>query len=390
MRRLEVAGALLTAITVLAGVASGAVAYSPPEMRLRELDVSDQQVGPWRPLPGAELASANGYQLGVVLEQSGQHVLVELTELPAGASAEDQRNVYHLCFEQTGTPGEVVDLDQRIRYAGDGSYGVRMTVSDAQDASTGCTTANPASATGTFTVSTHTAVRRIGPRPLVLNPFGGPRKFSGWAIDRPELGGFPELTCATNAVVQPDGSLAGTVERTFPASRDRRIPNEPYVVNYVDLEQPGVWTCVGRQYQGGGLIPPPWSAPTEPELVRELWAGLDDHVIADARPPRFAMAATAEDYHAGARVKLRVFRARCGRKPKGVTATRSRVRSNGKVRFRFRLPRLRRNEEAAVFTTDSTASGSRLIVPRRRSEPNLALVRSGSRATLHQTLAGCA
>jgi hypothetical protein len=124
--------------------------------------------------------------------------------------------------------------------------------------------------------------------------------------------------------------------------------------------------------------------------VRELWAGLDDHVITDARAPRFAMTATTEDYNASAKVKLRVFRARCRGKPRRVAVARSRVRANGKVRFGFRLPRLRRSEEAAVFTTDSTGSGSRLIVPRRRDEPNLALVRSGARTTLHQTLAGCA
>src|SRR3954464_10744913 len=116
MRRLVAAGAVLIAATLLAVGPSAAAAYSTPDLRLRELDPGDQPVGPWLPLPGATLHSANGYELGVVLENSGEHVLVEVTSVPAGASAADQREVYPtLCFEQSGTPGSVVDLDQRIR-----------------------------------------------------------------------------------------------------------------------------------------------------------------------------------------------------------------------------------------------------------------------------------
>src|SRR4051794_1900100 len=156
MRRVAIA--LFSVLTALAVGASAAAAYSTPELRLRELDVGDQPVGPWLTLDGASLLSANGFELGVVLEKSGEHVLVEVTSVPPGASIADQREVYPtLCFSQTGTPGTVVDLDQRIRYAGNGSYGVRMTVSDAPDASTGCTTANAASASGTFATNARTA-----------------------------------------------------------------------------------------------------------------------------------------------------------------------------------------------------------------------------------------
>src|SRR4051812_21118131 len=149
--------------------APGALAYSAPQLRLKELDVSDQPVGDWLPLSGAQLHSANGYELGVVLEQSGEHVLVEVTQVPPGTTPADQREVYPtLCLSHTGTPGDVIDLDERIRYAGNGSYGVRMTASDARDASTGCTTANATSAEGTFAVDAETGIRRLGPRPLVL------------------------------------------------------------------------------------------------------------------------------------------------------------------------------------------------------------------------------
>jgi hypothetical protein len=381
MRRLGAVGALLIAAATLAASASGAAAYSTPELRLRELDPGDQQVGEWRPLADAELHSANGYELGVILEKSGQHVLVELTSVPAGASIDDQREVYSLCFEQAGTPGDVVDLDQRIRYAGNGSYGVRMTVSDAQDASTGCTTANATSGSGTFTVDAQTQVRRIGRSPLVLNTHARRPKFAGWAIDPPDLAGFPRLLCATDAVLP--------VVKTVVADRDRRVPGERYVVSYEELPQPGVWTCVAEQFQGGGLVRPPPSAPTAPELVREVWYGLNDPAIADASAPRFVINARTDAYKAGARVKLRLFRARCNKRPRHVAVARGRVRANGRFSLRFRLPRLRGREEVAIFTADSNLSGSRLIVPRRRGEPNLALVRSGGRSTLHGTLTGC-
>jgi hypothetical protein len=67
----------------------------------------------------------------------------------------------------------------------------------------------------------------------------------------------------------------------------------------------------------------------------------------------------------------------------------ARVRPNGRLRLGFKLPPLRRRDRVAIFTTDSNLSGSRLIVPHRRSEPNLALVRTGHRVRLGFTLTGC-
>jgi hypothetical protein len=265
-----------------------------------------------------------------------------------------------------------------------------MTVSDAQDASTGCTTANAASGAGTFAVDAQTKVRRIGPRPLVLNTLVSHPKFGGWAIDPPALAGFPQLVCATDAVRQPDGSITGPVTKTILTDSDRRAPGEAYVGEYDELPQPGVWTCAAQQRLGGGLIRPPWSAPTPPELIREVWYGLEDPVLSDARGPRFALAATTGAYKAGATVKLRLLRHRCGRKPRRVVVARSRVRPGGKVKLSFALPRLRRRESVAIFESDSNLSGSRLIVPHRRREKNLALARTRSGgAKLVRTLFGC-
>jgi hypothetical protein len=177
--------------------------------------------------------------------------------------------------------------------------------------------------------------------------------------------------------------------KTILADRDSRAPGEPYVASYEALSQPGVWTCVAHQYQGGGLVRPPWSAPTPPELIREVWYGLDDHALTDATAPGFVLTAKTGAYKAGATVKLRLLRQRCGRKPRRVGVARSRVRPSGKLKFSFGLPRLRRRDSVAIYATDSNLSDSRLIVAHRRPEPNLALVRSGRHSRLVPTLTGC-
>jgi hypothetical protein len=379
------------ALLVLAGPVSDALAYAPPQMKLKELDVSDQPVGPWIDLAGASLDSANGYELGVVLEKSGQHVLVELTALPEGAAAADQYEIYSLCFAQSGTPGEVVGLDQRIRYAGNGAYGVRMTVSDSSDASSGCKTANPASAEGSFTVNAETTIRRLGRKPLVLNTLVRKPKFAGFAIEPPDLAGFPELVCALDAVRQPDGSLTGSLTKNFPGGSDRRVKGEEYVADLDELPRPGVWTCAAHQHRGGGIVRPPWSEPSEPELVREFWYGLARPFIPAkaSHGPVFQVVDTLPRYLAGARVSFRVNRSRCGKKLRAVATARSRVSKKGKVRFRFRLPQLGRFEEEMIFRPQSNIKGTRLVVPGPRFERSLSLTQEGRKRTLAGTLTSC-
>ena len=382
---------LALALCVAAGSAADATAYAPPQMKLRELDVSDRPVGPWIDLAGANLRSANGVELGVVLEKSGQHVLVELTSLPAGASASDQYEVYNLCFAQTGTPGAVVDLDQRIRYAGNGTYGVRMTVSDSRDASSACKTANPASSEGSFSVDAHTTIRRIGQSRAVLNTLERRPKFAGFAINPPPLGHFPKLVCALNAVRQADGSLKGPVTKTLFGEADRRVMGEDYVADLDLLPRPGMWSCVGQQHIGGGLIRSPWSEPSKPELVREVWYGLERPFIPRraSHGPVFKIVDKLEPYMAGARVSFQIFRSRCDKKLRRVTTAHTRIGERGQVRLSFRLPRLGRTERVAIYQARSNISGTKLIIPVRRDEPSLELTQQGGKRTLAGTLGGC-
>lgn len=367
---------LVSAVAVLASLAPAApaAAYGPPQMRLRELDVSDRPVGPWRVLDGAQLRSANGFELGVVLERSGQHVLVEVTAVPAGTSIDAQREVYDLCFEHTGTPGEVVDLDQRIRYAGNGTYGVRMTVSDSPDASSACTTANPATAQGTFGVDARTTIRRVGAPRLVLDLTDDSPAFGGWAVDPPDLAGSAQVRC----------TLGGGVTQTLTTTKDPRLPGEPYAADFVGLSRPGRWTCAGRQSAGGALIPPAWSEPIGPELVREAWYGLSESVPA-GRARNARVSARMKTWHAGATVRMRLRRAMCGRRLRTVTATRAKVSPSGRLVFRFRLPKLRRHEDFAIYRPQTTISGAPLVVSRPEEEDTLALTRDG----LQKTLSAC-
>jgi hypothetical protein len=382
-------GALAALLVTLFATAPGAAAYSTPDLRLRELDVSDQPVGPWLPLASAALSSANGPELGVVLEKSGEHVLVEVTSVPAGASVADQREVYPtLCSRRPGRPAP-----SSTSTSGFATRQRLLRRADDRLRRPGCIHGlHPpprGRRLGHLLRGRAAKLRRIGPRPLVLNTIVRHPKFGGWAIDPPALAGFPELVCATDAVRQPDGSITGPVTKSIPAAGDGRAPGTPYVASYQELPQPGVWTCAAHQVQGGGLVRPPWSEPTPPELIREVWYGLEHRTLADATAPRFALTADTGAYKAGATVKLRLFRRRCGRKPRGAAVARSRVGKSGKLRFRFDLPRLRRRESVAIYAADSNLSGSRLIVPHRRPELNLALVRSHGRSTLEPTLTGC-
>jgi hypothetical protein len=367
----------LLAVAVLLATAGQAAAYGPPQLRLRELDVSDQPTGAWRALDGAQLHSAYGAELGVVLEKSGEHVLVEVTSVPAGSTPADQKEIYSLCFQQTGTVGEVVDLDQRIRYAGNGSYGIRMTVSDSSDASSACKTANPATADGTFGMEAHTAVRRIGASPIVLDSNDETPPFGGWAIDPPDLGHFPELQCAL------DG---GSVTKSVPASRDSRVKGEPWVVDAASLPRPGVWSCTGHLLQSGALVESPRSAPTEPELIRDSWYGLYEPQVSGRRPQSVRLIAHGEKYYAGATVKLRLRRSRCGHKLGKPKVVKAKLSPAGKLVFRLHLPRLRRTQTGVIYRVFSTISGSRLIVSRKREEPPIAVTRDEG---IFKTLTPC-
>lgn len=364
---------LVSAVAVLASLVlvAPAAAYGPPQLRLKELDVSDRPVGAWRTLDGAQLHSANGFELGVVLQQSGQHVLVELTAVPPSSTVADQREVYDLCFENTGTPGEVVDLDQRIRYAGNGTYGVRMTVSDSPDASTSCKTANPATAAGAFTVDAQTVIRRVGAPQLVLDATDPSPAFGGWVVDPPDLAGRAEVRC----------SLGGTLTETLFATKDRRMPGEPFAADFGGLPRPGRWTCAGHQSAGGALIPPGFSEPVGPELVREAWYGLFESAFR-GRAGNAGVTARAERWYAGAIVRLRLRRAVCGSRLRTITVAKAKVSRAGRLAFHFRLPKLHRFQDFAIYRPETTISGSELVVSRRREEDTLALTRDGLQKTL--------
>lgn len=383
---------MLALAIVLAGLAAApAAAHAPPQIYLRQLDVSNRPTGSWISLPGAHIASVNGYELGVRLETSGEHVLVELTSEPSPGLP--QKEIYDLCFAQTGARGTIRDLDERIHYAGNGGYGVKVTVSDAPDASTGCTTANAASSTGTFTVHGSISIRRIGARPLVIDPLlRHPPPPAGWRIDAPPLSSFPDVMCFRDARRKPDGSLTGKDPTPVTADRSRRVPAGAFYADAADLRDAGTWTCQAEVANGSALTKPP-IAVTRPEFVRMRWYGLDHLALPDFGAPVFTLRGDTPEGAGGGRVTLRLTRRICGGKPRRGPTVHARVsRRTGKVSLRFRLPRLKRSEGAALYTATTTISGARAMVGRRVDlGPSLELTRDRHhRQVLEGSIADCA
>jgi hypothetical protein len=376
---------------VLAGLlASTAEAHVPPQVYLRQLDVSDRPTGAWIPLRGAHVASVNGYEIGVRLETSGEHVLAEMTTQPRGALA--QRDIYSLCFQQTGKPGSIKDIDERIHYAGNGTYGLKVTASESPDASSACRTANAATSIGTFTVHGAMKMTRVGRRPLILDSLARKPQFAGWRIDAPPLSHFPEVSCARNAHVRPDGTLRGTQRTTIAADHDRRVPRAAFFAPATSLPGPGIWTCVAQASNGSAFVKPP-PTHTRPEFVRERWYGLDHLFLTDGRGPAFAIRGEAPEAARGGRITLRLTRRVCGERPrKGPTVHGTVSRRTGRVSLHFRLPRLKGQETVALYTATTTISGARAIVGRRRDlGASLELSRSGRRGSvLHGSLSNCA
>src|SRR5947199_5795237 len=104
---------------MLAAAPLARAALVAPEVFVRELDSAGAPAGDWQPLPGAQLHSVYGEQIGVRLQDSGQpgnaqRFLPVMTSVPDGHP--DQPDVYSLCTIQRGDTGAIVPLDGLIHY----------------------------------------------------------------------------------------------------------------------------------------------------------------------------------------------------------------------------------------------------------------------------------
>jgi hypothetical protein len=353
---------LIVAIAALL-FAAPAEALSQPEVFLKELDASDQPMGNWIPLAGAQMHSVNGYEIGVRLQSTGtsdnrQRILVQVNTVPDGRP-DLQRNIYSLCVFQSGNAGQIMQPDERVRYAGDGTYLLSVTVSTGADESTNCTTASgAATTTGSFTASAPTSAHFEG-HMLLVDP-STHHKFGGLVMFPAVGAGETEAICARDPRPAAGGTLTGSL--VF----DRDLVGSQENPSHTDADglfpKPGRWACVARS-KSAGVEFGPWSAPTATATVQTgFYRPKDgDTRLTDARGPVYRMKLRLDPLTAGG--LLTVDLRRFGR-PKQRTRKRVRIQRGGIVTFSFRLPRLGRNDFGAHYVEYLSFGGTQLVAAR--------------------------
>jgi hypothetical protein len=340
-------------------VAAPAQALSPPDVFLQELDASDQPTGAWIPFQGAHMHSVNGYEIGVRLQDTGQpgnpqRFLVQVTSVPDGHP--DQEQIYSLCFRQTGNAGDIVKPDERVRYEGDGTYSLSVTVSIGPDASAACSVGP--TTTGSFTASAPTRVRFIG-HLLTIDP-SSHHRFGGLEIV-PAFGtGGTDIRCALDPRPAPDGSLTGSrvLNRRGVGSQE-----SPSRIDAGGLfPRAGVWACVARSV-AGGVTPGPWSAPTAIEIVQNsFFPPADGGVrLVDPRGPTYRMTERFDPLTAGGILTVVLRRAD---KREAPVRIRTRIRRGGVASVRFRVPFVAASDDFAGFAESIGFGGTRFVASR--------------------------
>lgn len=356
VRRL-VPPAVIAPLIVALFAPAPAVALAAPAVYLKELDAGDIPIGDWIPLDGAALHSANGYELGVALQATGestnrQRILVKVTSVPDGHP--DQPNVYSLCIPVTGEAGQIVMPDEHIHYEGDGTYGVAVTVTTGSDETAGCE-AGP-TATGAFTVTAPSSVGFRG-HLLLMDP-RNPQPFSGVQVAPPPGSGSSEVLCARDPQSAADGSLTGSATKTTGGSGFNFAP--------VKLSSDGIfktvgrWACVARG-SGGGNQPGPWSAPTPTRDVQKgFYIGRPGtERLRDFRGPAYRLTERTDPLTEGGMLTLTL-------KQDGRRATsrvRARIGHGGRTTINFRLPSFG-HAASASFLGSMSFAGTRWVAPR--------------------------
>jgi hypothetical protein len=353
--------ALLIAIPLMTAPAAAGT-FNSPEVFLKELDASDLPTGNWVPLAGPHMHSVNGYEIGVRLQDTGvagnrQRILIQVTGVPDGHP--DQKNIYNLCVFQSGAAGDIVQPDERVRYEGDGTYSLAVTVSTGTDESTHCSDAPDAkTTTGSFTASAPTSARFEG-HMLLLDP-SKHHKFGGLVMYPAVGAGETEVICARDPRPAAGGTLTGslTFDRDLVGSQENPSRTDAGEL----FPKPGRWACVARS-KSGGVIPGPWSAPTATATVQTgFYRPADGNTrLTDARGPAYRMSLRLDPLTAGGllTVELRRF----GRS-KQRTKIKVRIRRGGIASFSFRLPRLTANEFDAHYVEYLTFGGTQLVAAR--------------------------
>jgi len=204
--------AVLLALVAVLGAAAPAAAFTPPELyvRLQRTDITHEPASGWIPLASApRLDYIGGFQVGYRLQPAGtpthfQAAALSITAVPDGQPTQPS-NMPPYCVAKTGAAGTITPVGSELQFEGDGRYS--FSVSVGPDTGTGCLSGPTTRAS--FTVDVRVAPVKVGEpfafraTPLPSDPFVGVR------ADRPPPGGAADHSCALDATVNPDGSVAG-------------------------------------------------------------------------------------------------------------------------------------------------------------------------------------
>jgi hypothetical protein len=324
----------------------------------------------WLPLSGADVATLSP-AIGVRLQDSGSggssHTFkIEALSVPDGRPSQDPFYWGGGCIFSVGQVGQVGEL-QQLGYEGPGVYTIRVTVfNESAAASTRCASGGVAQ-TVSFRISGRPALRFSAPTLLAGGPSLDSRGSEIGLIETlPPLASSQQTVCALDARVAADGSVSGR----------RSFEGESGATSQASFPAPGAWTCVARAFAGVSNPPPgdsdptratAWSAPATAFFRTDV--SLGSLRIADASPPRFALAGKLNPAAAGGTLTLRLTRARGCPRAVANEVVRSRVHADGSFRLTMRLAvaSSRRGKlDLALWRAAVSFSGNRLVRPNGR------------------------
>jgi hypothetical protein len=332
-------------LALVAGLftAAPAGAFTQPELyvRLQRADITHEPASDWLPLAAApQLDYLGGFQIGYRLQPTGtptnfQAAALSIEEVPDGQPTQPS-NLPPYCVAKTGAAGTITPVGSEVQFEGNGRYS--FSVSVGTDTGTGCLSGPTTSAS--FTVDVHVAPEKVGDpfafraTPLPGNPFVGLR------AARPP-GGFADHSCALDATINPDGSVAG--RKVVPQAEP---PRETVTI----FPEPGMWTCVSRGVVEGvnessesTFFGTPWSAPLNLAVYSDFRRVQTTIVRPRSSRPLFDIAAEFRAASAGGKATLKLRRfVRCRKSGyvfKKAGTYNATFDAKGHAKFKFKRPR---------------------------------------------------
>jgi hypothetical protein len=343
--------AVVLALAVAALVPAAARAdMVAPELFVAETNASDPSAAPvWQPLASARLTGAYRYRLGVKVQASAdtlkrQYVLVQAFSSPQAPEHGSAVNPpAGSCKEVRGNEGDIAEFGT-VSYFGDGPYAI--TAAMAAYAAGPCPTSGTAPTSGTFTVDARPTLTFEGdPRSHDRRPAAG---FRGVRVTLTADAALPEVVCARDPVVQPDGSLKGSVVRR--AETELYLEDGTYgFVEGDAFPHAGSWSCVGRVMGGPEDLRSGWSTPISAVLGGDF--AVHDFLVVDRTYPTYRIRFQVDRGAAGGTVSFRLRTcAKYSKSPTGKKLKPRTLRLKATVDERGRaIYRLRRKVSADQF-----------------------------------------